>query len=130
AVFSFAEDFDIRLEGDSSAGFYRLTDFFERLFGVSTMVSLEKDFPFSFDFDFESFGQRIYHRDANAMKTARNSIGTFFKFSASVKFGENDFGGRDSFTGMNLSRNASSVICDCDAVVYVEGDTDSCAVSC
>ena len=56
--------------------------------------------------------ERVDDRDADAVQTARDLVGILVEFSAGVQLGHDDLGGGDAFFGVDVGRNAASVVGD------------------
>jgi hypothetical protein len=81
------------------------------------------------DFHFQSLRQRVDHRNADAVQTAGNFVGSVVELTASMQFGQHDFGGRNFFRGMNIDGYTAAVIDHSDAVVDMNGDFDAVAMT-
>ena len=58
------------------------------------------------------------------MKSTGNFVRFVFEFSPGVKFSKHNFNGADSFGGVNVCRNSTTVVLDGDRTVYVNCDLD------
>ena len=58
------------------------------------------------------------------MQTARRRVGTTAELAAGVKLGEHDLERRDLLPGVQVDRNASTVVGDLDRPVAMQGDVD------
>ena len=69
------------------------------------------------------FGERVDHRDADAVQTARDLVAVVVELAAGVEHRQHDFGGRSAAL-VHVDRNAAAVVDDRDRVVDVDGDVD------
>ena len=58
----------------------------------------------------QPFRERVHHRYAYPMQTARDLIGIIVKFTASMQLCHDDFCSRNPFFGMNLGGNTAPII--------------------
>ena len=90
------------------------------------------------DLDFQAGGQRIGHRNADAMQAAREAVGVarflLVELAAGVQLAEDQFDGRLAFFRVNLDRDAAAVVRHLDQAVGLDahrnllGETGQCLV--
>ena len=124
AVVDRREDRRVGVEGDLRAGLFRFAGGLELRSGDALLVGLLPDFAVAPDFEIEPVGERVDHRNADAVEAARNFVGVAIEFSARVQHGHHDFGGGLLFGGVHVHGNAAAVVGDGDAVVVVHDDVD------
>ena len=79
------------------------------------------------DDQFKTPRERVGDRHANAMQPAGEGVGApafLVELSAGVQTGENKFGNRCAFLGVQAHRDSATVVLDGDAAVGVHGDLD------
>ena len=76
------------------------------------------------DGELEPAGERIDHRDADAVQAAGNLVGVLVEFSAGMQLRHDDFGGGHAFTLVDVGRNAAAVVAHGAGTVRIEGDHD------
>ena len=74
-------------------------------------------------------GERVDDGDADPVQAAGNLIGIVLELSAGVKLGHDDLGRRNAFLGMNIHRNAATVIRHSHRTVAVELNRDAVAMA-
>ena len=74
-------------------------------------------------------GKRVDHRDADAVQAAGHLIGVLIEFSAGVQLGHDHFRRRHAFLGVDVDRNAATVVGDADATVAIERYLDEIAIA-
>ena len=72
------------------------------------------------DAQVQPFRQRVHHRNADAMQTARNLVGVLFKLTAGVKLGHDHFGSRNAFFFMNAGGDAAAIVAHGAGTVRIE----------
>ena len=107
----------IGLEMNLGPAFFRFPGVLEILEGLSLLVFLVPDLPFSPDLYREAFGKRVYNRDADAVETARDPVDLAVELSPGVKHGHHDLNGRFSRLLMDVDRNPPSVVFNRNALV-------------
>ena len=70
----------------------------------------------------QPFAERVGHRSANAVQTARETVVVGVELTARVQFREYEFNARNSVFGVNVDRDTSAVIAHAYAVVGVDND--------
>ena len=63
------------------------------------------------------------------MQTAGNFVRRFVEFAARMKFGQDDFRGRDFLRLDDIDGNAAAVVDNSDAIVDMDGDVDLVAMA-
>src|SRR5262245_21434909 len=91
------------------------------------MVLLEVDFTSTFNLKFDMFRKGIDDRNPNSVQSARNLVGSAVKFPSGMEFGEHDLSSGHSLSFHYICRNAPAIVFDCDAIIYVDSNTDACA---
>ena len=81
------------------------------------------------DRDLQPGRERVDHRDAHAVKSARDLVGAVPELSPRVQDGEDDLAGRTPVVGVRVRGDAAPVVPDADALVRVDGDLDAVAVA-
>ena len=72
------------------------------------------------DGQLEPAGERVDHRDADAMQAARDFVGILVEFSAGVELGHDDLGGGHAFALVDVGRNAAAVVAHGARAVGIE----------
>ena len=117
------------MERDLRAGLARFPGGLQLGLGFSRVVGLLPHFAVAPDFQIEPVGERVHHRNADAVQAARNFVGVAVEFSARVQHGHDDFRGGPFFRGVHVHGNAAAVVRHRDAVVLVHHDVDFVAIS-
>ena len=82
------------------------------------------------DLDLELLGQRIDHRDADAMQSAGGLVGAAVEFSAGVQLRHDDFEGRHfRIFWVRVDRHAAAVVDDAQIAAVFERDLDESGVA-
>src|SRR5208282_2622579 len=108
------ENRGIGVKGDLGAGLAGLAGLLELGGGLALFVGLLPDGAIALNFELEKIGESVDDGDADAMEAAGNFVGVAIEFSAGVKNGEDDFGGRAFFGGVHVHGNAAAVVDDGD----------------
>ena len=122
------EDLGVGLEGDLRAallGDAGVDQIGERL---AALVGLRVDLAVAVDLEIEALGQRVDHRDADAVQAAGDLVAVVVELAAGVQDGQHDLGGRLAAL-VQIDRNASTVVDDRDRVVEMNPDVDLIAVT-
>ena len=106
------EDFDVGLEGDLRAGFFRVADDSDFLRGFALGETHLIDFSTAPNLGFEPFGDGVDAFGADAVEAAGDLIRTFAELTASVKIGENEFERGDVIRRMNVDGDTAAVVFD------------------
>ena len=81
------------------------------------------------DAHFEPVGQRVHHRDADAMQTARHFVGILVELTARMKLGHDDFSRRHALALVDIGRDAATIVVDGHGPVGVEANIDDIGVT-
>ena len=98
-------------------------------FGYAALIELAPDLAVAPDLERELRGERVHHRDADAVQTARDLVGAVVELAAGVQGGHHHLGGGLALGDVHVDRDAAAVVGDGDAVVLVDGDGDLLAVA-
>ena len=74
------------------------------------------------DRELEPGRQRVHHRHADAVQTARHLVGILIEFPAGMELGHDDLGGRYPFALVDVGRDAAPVVAHGAGAVRIEGD--------
>ncbi len=99
----------------------------ERRLGLAVLEAHEVLFPVAEDVQVEPLGERVHHRDADAVQAARDLVGVLVEFPAGVQLGHDDLGRRDAFLVVDVDGNAAAVVGDRAGAVTVQGHGDGVA---
>src|SRR5690606_11372472 len=77
------------------------------------LVGLVPVVPVAVDLHLDARGQRVHHRDADAVQTAGHRVGVGVELATRVQLGHDDLDGRDAL-GVHLHRDAAAVVDDLD----------------
>src|SRR5208337_4167340 len=119
----------IRMKGNFRAGLAGIAGPLHFFVGLALRVALLPDAAVTQNFEFEPVGKGVDNGDANTMETTGNFIGVAIEFSTSVEDGENHFGSRTLFGGVQFHRNAAAIVYDRYGVVGVNGNVDFVGVA-
>ena len=103
----------------------------QRLDHVAARKNQPRHLPFAVAGGLEPGGQRVGDADANAMQTARETVGAaraFVELAAGVQARENQFDHRSALFRVQAKRNATAIVLDRDRAVAVQTDLDLLAV--
>ena len=90
-VGALAEDLGVRPEGHAgAAAVRRLADGLQLGLGLAALILLTPELAVAGDFDHQPLGQRVDHRDADAVQAARGLIGLLRELGPGVQGGEDD----------------------------------------
>jgi hypothetical protein len=81
------------------------------------------------DAQVEPVRERVDHRDADAVQTARDLVGVLVEFPAGMELGHDDLGGRDALLGVQFGRDAAAVVGHADRAVGVSVTRDRVAMA-
>ena len=123
------EDERVRLEGDPRAALVRDSRLLDRRYRVTALISLGVDLAAAPHLHLERLGERIHHRDADAVQPAGDLVRSLVELPAGVKLGHHHLRCGDAFGGMQLHGDAAAVVIDGDARVDVDGDRDARALT-
>src|SRR5207248_1429286 len=118
------EDLPIGFERDRRATALRFTCHLERSGRLAALVALLEHLAVLPNFQLEPFGERVDHRDPDAMEPARYGIGALLELATRMQDRQRHFGGRFLLRGMHPGRNTTAVIHDRDAIVDVDRHFD------
>ncbi|MDR6304418.1 hypothetical protein GGQ85_002125 [Nitrobacter vulgaris] len=74
-------------------------------------------------------GERVDHRDADAVQPTGDLVGILIEFSAGVQLRHDDFSRGNAFTLVNVDGNAATVVAYGHRIVGVEDDLDGGGMS-
>ena len=109
--------------------FVRVADGRERRLRFAEPVFLAMQFAVAANQQLEKIRQRIHDRNADSVQTAGNLVGGVVEFAAGMQHGHDDLGGRASFLGVYIHRNATAVVEYRYRFVGVNGDDDPVAMA-
>ncbi len=116
------EDLRARLEAQRRAFLVGIADGGQRRLGLAQPIFLTMQLAVAPDEQFQIIGERIDHRDADAMQTAGDLVGAVIELAAGVQHGHDDFGGGAPFFGVDVDRDAAAVVRHGHGFVGVNGD--------
>ena len=123
------EDLRVRQEVDGGARLLRGLTLLERSLRDPPHVGLPMDEAIALDGDLEALRQRVHHRDADAVETARHLVtAALAELAASVEHGEHDLDRGLALLLHDRDRNATAVVGHGDRVVGMDLDLDLVAV--
>ena len=96
--------------------------------GVAALVGLHVDLLAAPDLEVEPLGQRVDHRHADAVQTARDLVAVVVELAAGVQHRQHDLGGRPAAL-VHVHRDAAAVVDDGHRAVEVDRDVDLGAVA-
>ena len=88
------------------------------------LVALEINFAVLVNFDFELVAERVDHRGAHAVQSARYLVGALFELAAGVKHRVHDFERRALFRRMHVNRDPAAVVLHRNPIVAQNYDVD------
>ena len=97
--------------------------------GLAALVGLLEDVTVAPDFQVEPVRERVHHRNAHTVQSARDFVALGVKLAAGVQLGHHHFGGGLAGAAVDVHRDAAPVVGDGDGVVVVDGDFDVRAVA-
>ena len=121
-----AEDFRVRVEADRRAApVVARAGRFQLAARRAARIALGPQLPVARHFDAQVVGQRVHHREADAVQAAGRDIGLSAELAAGVQGRENDFQrGLVPELRMRIDRDAAAVVADGDEVVRVQHHLD------
>ena len=123
--FEGGEDLRVRLERDRRSGSGRHADYRELLGGLPAHERHLVPGPGQIDRDGQLFGKRIDDGNADAVQAAGHLVGVAVELSAGVQHRERQFDAGHLLSGVDVHRNAATVIDHRDRVVLVNRDIDA-----
>ncbi len=97
---------------------------------MSSFITLSVYFSFGKDLYFQPVGKRVYYGRAYSVKPAGNFISPASEFSAGMENGKYYFNGRNTRFMIDADRNPSSVIYDCNGIIFIDGNVDRITKTC
>lgn len=94
----------------AAAAFRRRSDHGERGFRVAIAEAHLEFLALAPDHEVERGGERIHHRDADAVQAAGDLVGILVELTAGVQLGHDDLGRRDALLGVDVGRNAAAIV--------------------
>ena len=88
--------------------------------GFTARVLLEPDLSVTVDLRLQPLAQRVDHRNADAVQTARDFVGVLVELAAGVQHGHDDFQCRPLLLLVHVGRNAAAVVRHRHRTVFVE----------
>jgi hypothetical protein len=79
--------------------------------------------------DLELLRQRVHHRHSDAVQSARHLVAVLVELSAGVEHGHRQLDSGNLFSGMDVDRNAATIIRDSDRIVGVNHQADLAGVA-
>src|SRR3984893_3145376 len=123
------EDLAVRLEAHDGPVLRGLLPHGELAGGHPALVALRPHVALATDLDLEPLRQRVDHRDADAVESARDLVSGVLELAARVQHGEHDLGGRLAALLVDVDWNAAPVVAHRAGSVRVEDDLDAVAVA-
>ena len=126
------EDVGVGHEGHAVAGagvFGELFELFERRHGHTALEALVPVVVVAVHVELEPLGQRVDHRDADAVQAAGDLVALAAELAAGVQYGEHDLGGRLVVLRHDADRDAAPVVEHDDRVVGLDGDGDAVGIA-
>src|SRR5213082_592643 len=129
-IFDVGEGLGRGLEGHLGAALaLGLADHFQRRHRIAVGEFDEMLLAVAPDFELQLAGQRVDHRDADAVQAARNLVGVLVEFTAGMQLGHDDLGSGNAFALVDVDRYAATVVAHRDGIVGVEDDFDQGGVA-
>src|SRR5262245_17999296 len=123
------EYFCIRLEADNRTVLGRLLPRCDLALRHAALVALRPHVALTPDLDLEPLGERIDHRDANAVQPARNLVGRVLELATRVQNRQHDLRRRLAALLVQIDGNASAVVPDRARPIGMQDDLDAVAVA-
>ena len=82
------------------------------------------------DDEVEPIGERVDHRDADAVQPARDLVAVLVELAAGMQHGHDHLGRRDAFALVHVDRNAAAIVGHRHRAVGVERHLDLVGVAC
>ena len=129
------EDIHVRLEGYLGPVLLRLAYGLDRFRGLAALVLLVPYLALAVDLHLQSRGQRVDHRDADAVQSARDLVGLPVELAAGMQDGHDHFQRRLALelrvldVPHGVHRDAGAVVEDADDVAGMDDDLDRLAAS-
>ena len=124
------EDTAVGFEGDRGSAIVAGADHFDRRSRSAFAVRLAEYFAVAVDFGDEQRRECVHARNTHTVQTARNLVTALVELAARMEHGEHDFECGLALLFVEVGRDASAVILDCDRVVFVDRNVDVGTVSC
>ncbi len=132
-----AEGRDGGEEGDFGAGqqtplvlaHRRLADDRQRAHGLAALEADAVLLAVAIDDQLQLARQRVHHRRADTVQTARHLVRILVELPAGVQLGHDDLGGGNAFLGVDGGRDAPPVVGHGDRAVLVQGDRHQVGVA-
>ena len=106
-----------------------VTHLAQRVVGVAEGELLLPQLAAVAHLDLEVAGQRVHHRDADAVQTAGHLVAAATELAARVQHGQREGHGRQLLAGRGVGGDAATVVLDPHPAVGLEGDHDPVAVA-
>ena len=119
------EDRVVGLEKHAGALFVRRALELARCHGNTLFEGLDELAAIAPDSHFLLRGQCVYAGDAHAVQTGGNLVTVVAELATRVQFGHHQFHGTDAFSGVDVGRNAASIVRDANTVRGGDGDVDA-----
>src|SRR5690606_20041928 len=84
-------------------------DLLERRIGLAMREAHLENAAITADIEFEPLAERIDHRDANTVQTARDLVGILVELTAGMELGHDDLGGRNALFLVDAGRDAATI---------------------
>ena len=115
-------------EGDDGAGSRAGAELVERA-GLRIGVGLLVRLAVAVDLHLEPGGQRVHHRDADAVQAAGDGVGVGVELAAGMQDRHDDLDGGPLLLRVHLDRDAAAVVVDRDAAVGAQRHGDVVGVA-
>jgi hypothetical protein len=117
------------LEAQRCALPIRVADNLERRLGLTVFIFLLMGLTLTVNCQHEMFRESVYHRYADAMQTTRDFVGIIVKFSAGMQNRHDDLSRRAPFLGVQINRDAATIVSNCHRFVGMNRDRNRIAIS-
>ena len=82
----------------------------QRRVGIAVREAHLVDIAVAADLQLQPGGQRVHHRDADAVQAARDLVGVLVELSAGMQLRHDDFGSRNALPGVDSGGNPAPVV--------------------
>ncbi len=128
--FRHGEGFGAWHEADFSAGLAAgIAGHLQRRVGDAVRKAHFIDLALTADLQLQPDGQCVDDGDADAVQTAGDLVGILVELTAGMQLGHDDFSRRDAFTGMDIRRDAATVVGDRHRTIRIERDGDEIGIA-
>ncbi len=124
------ENFLVRLETHGGAvTFHIFANDGQGILGHAALVMLAITLAIATHCDGKVFGKSVDAAHANAVQAARNLVALVVELAPRVQLGHDHLNGRNLFLGMDIHRNAATVVPHRNGIVRMQDDIDFSAKS-